>query len=37
MPMFKSMLSVPQKDREHSQWQFGNPVTFVDKPKQAKK
>jgi hypothetical protein len=32
MPMFKQMLSVPQKDREHSQWQFGNPVTFTDNP-----
>lgn len=33
MPMFKSMLAVPMKDREHSQWQFGNPVTFADKPR----
>jgi hypothetical protein len=32
MPMFKQMLSVPQKDREHSQWQFGHPVTLTDKP-----
>jgi hypothetical protein len=32
VPMFKSMLAVPQKDRENSQWQFGNPVTFVDVP-----
>jgi len=27
------MLGVPMKEREHSQWQFGNPVTFADKPK----
>ena len=33
VPMFKNMLSVPQNDREHSQWQFGNPVTFVDQPR----
>ena len=33
-PMMKSIVSVPKRDREHSQWQFGNPVTFVDAPKQ---
>jgi hypothetical protein len=33
VPMFKSMVSVPKSDREHSQWQFGHPVTFVDKPR----
>ena len=33
MPMFKGMLAVPQKEREHSQWQFGHPVTFSDKPR----
>ena len=32
MPMFARMLQVPQKERENSQWQFGNPVTFADKP-----
>ena len=32
IPMFKSMLLVPAKEREQSQWQFGNPVTFADKP-----
>jgi hypothetical protein len=32
VPMFKSMLAIPQKERENSQWQFGNPVTFVDLP-----
>jgi hypothetical protein len=35
VPMFNSMVSVPQSDREHSQWQFGRPVTFVDKPRPA--
>jgi hypothetical protein len=35
MPMFKSMLAIPAKEREHSQWQFGHPVTFSDKPKTA--
>lgn len=35
MPMFKSMVEVPMKEREHSQWQFGHPVTFSDKPKPA--
>jgi hypothetical protein len=33
MPMFKNMLAVPLKDREHSQWQIGYPVSFADKPK----
>jgi len=33
MPMFKSILGVPMKDREHSQWSFGHPVTFADKAK----
>ncbi|MDQ2664845.1 MAG: carboxypeptidase-like regulatory domain-containing protein [Gemmatimonadota bacterium] len=32
-PMMKSIVSVPQRDREHSQWQFGNPVTFLDTAK----
>jgi hypothetical protein len=30
--MFKSMLATPMKDRENSQWQFGYPVQFRDKP-----
>jgi hypothetical protein len=30
IPMFKSMLAVPMKEREHSRWQFGHPVTFRD-------
>ena len=25
-PMLKGMLSIEKKDRENSQWQFGNPV-----------
>jgi hypothetical protein len=33
MPMFARMLETPQEDRKHSQWQFGNPVLFSDKPK----
>ncbi len=33
-PMLKGMLGISKKDREHSRWQFGNPVTFTDeKPK----
>jgi hypothetical protein len=35
MPMLKTMLGIPQKDRENSQWMFGNPVTLVDRPKDA--
>jgi hypothetical protein len=37
MPMFKNMLATTKKDREHSQWYFGNSVTFADKPKVANK
>ena len=33
-PMLRGMVAVPKKEREQSQWQFGNPVTFAD-PKQA--
>ena len=33
IPLFKSMLSVPQPQREHSQFQFGRPVTLVDRPR----
>ncbi|MEO8333489.1 MAG: carboxypeptidase-like regulatory domain-containing protein [bacterium] len=32
-PMLRDMAATPQRDREHSQWQFGNPVTFSDKAK----
>lgn len=32
VPMFNGMVGVPKKEREHSQWQFGFPVTFADKP-----
>ncbi len=32
MPMLVGMLSIPKKDRENSQWQFGNPVMLVDRP-----
>ena len=27
-PMLRAMVGVPKKEREHSQWQFGHPVTF---------
>jgi hypothetical protein len=33
MPMFARMLETTQEDRKHSQWQFGHPITFSDKPK----
>ena len=33
MPTLKGLLSTPVANREHSQWQFGWPVTFADKPK----
>jgi hypothetical protein len=33
LPFFKVMLGVPMKEREHSQWSFGHPVTLSDKPK----
>ena len=36
MPMLKSMVATPKKQREHSQWQFGFPVKFAPaKPKVA--
>jgi hypothetical protein len=33
LPFFKSMLATPKKEREHSQWSFGHPIPFADKPK----
>ena len=33
MPIFKVMLGIPIKEREHAQWSFGYPVTFAEKPK----
>jgi hypothetical protein len=33
LPMFKSMVATSTKDRENSQWQFGHPVTFADRPR----
>ncbi len=33
IPLFKNMLSVPKAQREHSQFQFGRPVTLVDRPR----
>src|SRR5207248_1640866 len=35
MPMFERMAATPKVERENSQWQFGHPVTFADKPKPA--
>jgi hypothetical protein len=35
VPMFKAMIATPSKDREHSRWQFGHPVTFADKPRSS--
>jgi hypothetical protein len=32
IPLFKNLLATPKEQREHSQWQFGRPVTFADKP-----
>jgi hypothetical protein len=32
MPMFARMLETTKKERENSQWQFGHPITFSDKP-----
>jgi hypothetical protein len=37
LPMFKNMLAVTPKDREHSEWNFGDPVTFSDKARQPQK
>ncbi|MES2177227.1 MAG: carboxypeptidase-like regulatory domain-containing protein [Gemmatimonadota bacterium] len=34
-PMLREMVKTPKPEREHSQWQFGNPVTVTDKPKAA--
>jgi len=33
MPMVKAMIATTKKEREQSQWSFGNPVTFADKPR----
>jgi hypothetical protein len=32
LPLLKSIVAIPQQDREHSQWQFGRPVTYSDRP-----
>jgi len=32
IPLFKAMLAVPKEQREHSQYQFGRPVTLIDRP-----
>jgi hypothetical protein len=33
LPFFKNIIATTKKDREHSQWSFGHPVKFADKPK----
>jgi hypothetical protein len=33
MPMVEAMIATTKKEREQSQWSFGNPVTFADKPR----
>ncbi len=33
--MFKAMLGIPMKNREHAQFSFGSPVTLGGKPKEA--
>lgn len=35
MPMLKGMLSIPKKEREHNQWQFGRPVKLRDEKRSA--
>jgi len=35
IPMFERMLSIPKKEREQSQWQFGHAITFSDAPRPA--
>jgi hypothetical protein len=32
LPMFDRMIETPMEDRKNSQWQFGHPVKFSDKP-----
>jgi hypothetical protein len=32
IPMFKNMIATPMEERKHSQWDFGYPITFADKP-----
>ena len=32
-PILRDMLATPKRDRENSQWQFGNPVPLVDTPR----
>jgi hypothetical protein len=32
LPLLRGIVNVPKIDREHSQWQFGHPVTFADQP-----
>jgi len=32
LPLLQEIVRIPQADREHSQWQFGRPVTYSDQP-----
>ena len=34
-PLLRNMADTPKPQREHSQWQFGSPVTFADKPRSS--
>lgn len=36
LPMFERILSITQEDRKNSQWQFGHPISFSDKPRVPK-
>jgi hypothetical protein len=33
MPLLRGMVATPKRDRENSQWQFGNAVPLVDAPR----
>jgi hypothetical protein len=34
-PLLRNMMAVPKRERENSQWQFGNAVPLVDAPRPA--
>jgi len=36
IPMLDRILAVPAEERKNSQWQFGEPVKFSDKPKESR-
>jgi hypothetical protein len=37
MPMMASIVTVPKKEREHSQWKFGWPILLTDPKKSVPK